>query len=187
MTTNAGRPSAESLPFVRRPIEHIGYVVEDLTEAAEQWSRTFGAGPFLLLEHIVFEELEHDGKPVVWDHSAAFGRWGDITVELQQIFTLEPQDALGPMLMHPADRPNHVAYLCDDPSDESDRLEQLGSPKLLHGKTGPVEVTFHDVPWLGHSIELHKDSEFIRGFFADIERAAQGWDGVDPLRAVTIG
>ena len=185
MTTNADTPASGRLPIFHRPIVHIGYVVKDIQEAAARWTRTFGAGPFLLLEHIAFDEIEHEGGPVVFDHSAAFGRWGDITVELQQIFTLEPAATLGAKLAHPSDRPNHVAYLVEDPGQESARLERLGASKLLRATTGPVEITFHDVPWLGHTIEIHKDSEFIRAFFADIAAAARGWDGADPLRVAT--
>ncbi len=72
-----------------------------------------------------------------------------------------------------------------DPAAESERLNALGMPEFLFARLGPVEVTFHD-SWkqLGHGIELHRETEFITGFFNSLRDAAQGWDGSDPLRAM---
>jgi len=166
----------------RLPIVHLGYVVEDIPKAVAMWTRSVGAGPFLMFEHVQCDIVEHEGGPGVFDHSAAFGQWGSIAVELQQIHKLDPLAMLAPRLMEPSNRLTHVAYVAPNPEQESARLERVGAPKFLHLTTGPVEVTYHDAPWLGHAIEIHRDSDFLRGFIADIAQAAVGWDGTNPLR-----
>jgi hypothetical protein len=54
-------------------IHHVGYVVENLPAAIEQWTRDFAAGPFQTLAHIEFDEVTYEGAPAVYDHSSAFG------------------------------------------------------------------------------------------------------------------
>lgn len=175
--------TSSSVPTIfDRPISHISYMVNDIPAAVGAWVSTFGAGPFYLLEHMEFDETEHNGAPVAWDHSAAFGQWGPIAVELQQIHSVEPPSLAQHISGH-GYAVNHVSYIVENPEEESARLEALGMPRFLYARFGPVEVTFHDVPWLSHAIEIHKDVEFINDFFGGMAKAAEGWDGTDPLRS----
>jgi len=178
-TTPATRPT-----ILGRPIVHISYEVPDIRAAVDMWVSTFGAGPFFLLERQVFDQVTHNDAPAVWDHSAAFGQWGPIGVELQHTFEIEPAETLRAQVVGRGMSPNHVAYLAKDPDGESARLAQLGFPQVLFAQRGPVELRFHYVPLLGHAIEIHKESDFILDFFAMIARAADSWDGTDPLRTV---
>jgi hypothetical protein len=184
MSETAG-PSTQHI--VGHPISHISYAVQDLTTAVDLWVAAFGAGPFFLLEHINFDRVDHEGAPAVWDHSAAFGQWGPIAVELQQIHDVQPSRTLGPKLYGRGMAPNHVAYITPNPEQESARLEQMGLPKFLFAKFGPIEITFHDVPMFGHAIEIHKECDFIKEFFTTVAKAADGWDGSEPLRAMPSG
>lgn len=178
---------------VGHPISHISYQVQDIPSAVDTWVEVFGAGPFFLLEHIAFERVEHfddlhpRGAPAVWDHSAAFGQWGPIAVELQQIHTIAPTRTLGPKIVGRGTAPNHVAYIAEDPEGESARLQGLGLPKFLFATFGPVEITFHDVPMFGHAIEVHRKCDFIVSFFETIADAADGWNGDEPLRSLPDG
>lgn len=167
--------------MLSRPVSHVSWVVADLPRAVAFWAQTFGAGPFHVLERISFDALEHRGGPAVLDHTAAFGQWGSIAVELQQVFDVQPP-ALAERIAGGAPRVNHVAYVSPDVEGDSARLEAAGMPCFMHAKLGPVEVTFHDAPALGHAIELHRESDHIHAFFGAIARAADGWDGRDPLR-----
>jgi hypothetical protein len=176
-TSPAGRPH-----ILGRQIVHVSYEVPDIPAAVDAWVSTFGAGPFFLLERQVFDQVTHNGAPAAWDHSAAFGQWGPIGVELQHTYEISPEDTLRPAIVGRGNAPNHVAYVSADPVGESTRLEQLGFPQVLFAQSGPVELRFHYVPLLGHAIEIHKESPFLLDFFAMIAKAAQGWDGTDPLR-----
>lgn len=45
---------------------------------------------------------------------------------------------------------------------------------------------WHDArPTLGHSVELLQRNDFLIGLYARIAQSAEGWDGSDPLRAMS--
>lgn len=165
-------------------ILHLGFSVKSIPETVDFFVKTFGAGPFFEIPHIEFDELEYESPtPVIWEHSAAFGAWDGVVVELQQMDRVEPAD-LEAKIAGPTNRLNHVAYLADNSEEESARLEKLGMPRYLRLKTGPIESIFHDAPMLGVSLEIHKDTEFIRGGHAMFKGAAVGWNGSDQLRPI---
>lgn len=166
-----------------RPINHICYAVDDVQRAVEFWVSVFGAGPFFRVEPAPFDRVEHRGRRAVWAPFVAFGQWGPIGVELLEVHDVEPDT----LARHFAAQGvvNHVAFLSPAPEADSARLEALGMPLLLSNRRGLVETTWHAAPGLGHAIEIHRDTEFIRSFFARIAAAADSWDGGDPLRSLS--
>lgn len=181
---SAARPVHREQTIFGRPISHIGYAVKSIPQTVDLWSRAFGAGPFYTVDDVVFDEVTHRDGPAVFEHSSAFGQWGDITVELWEVRKLEPKAAFGPRL-NPINQLNHVAYWVDDVEVETERLEQLGFPFVLGLTIERVDlsVRVHDAPLLGHVIELEKDSQGGRRFFAAIAAGADGWDGARALRS----
>jgi methylmalonyl-CoA/ethylmalonyl-CoA epimerase len=166
-----------------RIVHHLAYVVDDIEKAVQHWSFALGAGPFYVIERMVFDEMSHRGKPCVFDHSAAFGQWGPMVIELQQIFASGPQSLTDCLI--PARPPaiNHVAYLSPVPAQDSAELTAAGHELFLHAKFGPVEIWMHDTrAILGQSIEVHRQCAFLDDFFGQIAGAAKGWDGKNPLR-----
>jgi catechol 2,3-dioxygenase-like lactoylglutathione lyase family enzyme len=169
----------------QRPVSHVSYAVADLERAVAWWSSTLGAGPFFLVDHVAFDELTHHGEPCVWDHSAAFGQWGSMAIELQELHRCDPP-ALTELLV-PAAVPvfNHVAYLSPTPEADSAELAAAGHELFLHGRSGELEIRFHDTrAALGQAIEIHRQGPRIEFAFARIAEAARGWDGRDALRAM---
>ena len=167
--------------FQRLPINHIGYTVANLEQAIEGWTRTYGAGPFYVLSEMPFDELEFMGEPFEWNHVAAYGNCGPIGVELQTFEFPTPIPELEKRLGGPHHL-NHICYLSDDTTAESARLEALGYPMFLYGRMGDDRFYWHDVPHLGHSIELHATVPAITGFIQCADRMARSWDGSDPIR-----
>lgn len=166
-------------------IHHIGYVVDDLRSGAERFAATLGAGPFLGLEHIEFEEVTFEGEPAVYDHSSAFGQWGPIIVELTQVYDAQPA-GLRDSLVAPGAGIGHVAWLADSLEDEVERLRTLGLTPFHTGRTGPASVVwFHGGSLIGHPVEVLQHREELEGFYAMIHEASVGWDGSDPLRILT--
>ena len=169
--------------LLHHPICHVGYVVEDIEEAVASWVRLTGAGPFLLLDHLRFDSVEHRGRHATFEHSAAFGQYGPIAVELQQIHVSAPPSLTEAIVPGRPPVINHVAVISATPEEDSAALTAAGHPLFLHARAGEVEVRFHDTKAvLGQAIEIHRRSEFIEGFFADVAALARGWDGSDPLR-----
>lgn len=165
---------------VARPLHHIGYWVDDLEEAAWRAHRDLGIGPFALAAHISFASFEMAGREpgdaVVFDHSAAFAAWGPIVIELGQVHEIDP--GLAAAYGVRAGAVSHVSWLAPDLAAERDRLAASGCEFVNSAQTGPVSVE-----WLtggslfDHPIEVHLDTEFMRGMRGRLARRAEEWDG----------
>jgi hypothetical protein len=165
----------------QRPIQHLCYIVDDIPTAVDQWAQTFGAGPFFWLgQHIQFDETVFRGEACTFDHSSAIGQWGDVMVELSTLHDLAPAEF--EPLFAGSGGVAHISYIVDDAATESARLEAAGMPAFLHARQGPIAITFHECPSLGHAIEIHQHGAVIDGMFAVVRQAAQSWHGSDPLR-----
>ena len=66
-----------------KPVQ-LAYAVPDAKEAANIWSAQFGAGPFYLSEHIPVTDVLYRGKAATFDHTSAYGQWGDVMVRAAQ-------------------------------------------------------------------------------------------------------
>jgi len=172
-----------------RPIHHVCYIVDDIPKAVDQWVETTGAGPFFHLgEHIEFDEMLLEGEPCTFDHSSAIGKWGPIFLELIELHEVTPElesryytgGAGGSNIAH-------IAYLVDDPAAESDRLEAAGMSKFFYLRQGPVQISVHDAPLLGHAIEVLENTDEINGLFGLFAAGAEGWDGSEALRGMPEG
>lgn len=169
-----------SLPLP--PIGHLGYVVDDVAEGVDWAVRTLGAGPFFLIPHLSFDVCTFNGEPAEYDHSSAFGQWGEIMVELTVVHSAAPAE-LAEMAGGRAPRVGHIGMLVDDLEAESAALEAAGMPVFHTGSSGPVSARWHDGrAQLGHHVELLRRGPEIEGFYETIRRSSLGWDGSEPLR-----
>ena len=85
--------------FKLGPPKQIAYAVPNAFEAAKKWAEDFGAGPFFISEHIPVTDVLYRGTPATFDHTSAYGQWGDIMVELVQDHGTGPsvvRDLYGP-------------------------------------------------------------------------------------------
>ncbi len=167
---------------IDRPIHHIGYVVDDIPTAVEWAVSTLGAGPFFLIEHLRFDEVTYAGAPAAYDHSSAFGQWGDIKVELTVVHSAAPA-GLADAFAGPTPRVGHVAFLADDLEAETAELEAAGLPLFHTGRSGPVRAHWFDGrAVLGHHVEVLQRSDPLLGFYELMRASHAGWDGSEPLR-----
>ena len=161
----------------------IAYAVNDLDLAATEWRRHFGAGPFFISEHIALSEVRYRGAPGSFDHSSAYGQWGEVMVELVKDHTVGPSavaDVVGPG----GSGLHHLAYFVDDFASAQSALIGAGWPEVLWAVTpSGVAFAFHDASaTLGHMVEIYQGIPALTGFYAMVRDAAQGWDGSDPIR-----
>jgi len=160
-------------------IHHVGYVVEDIPRAVDWAVSALGAGPFFEIEHLEFDEVTYNGEPAAYDHSSAFGRWGEIELEFTQVHSAAPA-GLAAALGGPAPRVGHVAWLAGDLEAETARLDL---PLFHTGRAGPVRAHWFDArAMLGHHVEVLQRAPELLAFHERIRAAADGWDGRDPLR-----
>ena len=151
------------------PIHHIGYVVEDLAAGIERFETQFGAGPFLVMEHLEFDEVTYRGEPAAYDHSSGFGKWGSILVELTQVHDARP-DGLLTALSRPGI--GHVAWLADDLEAETRRLRAAGLTPFHAGRTGPASAVWFDGGALfGHNVEVLQRRDEILAFYERVRAA----------------
>lgn len=166
-----------------RRFHHIGYVVPDLADAVDRFARILRAGPFLSIGHVPLPDATWRGEPAVYDHSTAFGMWGDTLVEISQVHEAAP-GALGAFMG--AGEPAHVghaAWLVDDLDDETTKLQQLGLELVHTGSAGPVRAHWFDGGAVfGHPIEVLRRCPENLSLYSAVREAAVGWDGTEPLR-----
>ena len=169
-----------------RPIHHVGFNVPDLQAALDTWVTVYGAGPFYVNAHVAYDECTSGGTPVVWDHSAGFGQWGAVPVELQQTHDLRPAELARPFTAEGRSAVNHVGVTVDDPAAESARLESLGFGLCMHARLGEVEFFWHDATdAFGYCIEVITAGPGLDAFFDTIAGGARDWDGHEPVRSLS--
>lgn len=171
-----------SRPALFGPVMQLGFVVPDLERAMEHWSSTVGVGPFFVLSHVQFAEVTYRGKPTRADMSVGLAQWGEVQVELIQQFNDEPS-IYRDFPYRERGGLQHLGVMTDSVADDLARLRPLGVEAVQAGSTANgirfAYVSTDHYP--GAMIELIEHGP-IDDFFALVRRAAQGWDGRDPVR-----
>ena len=160
---------------LRGPVQ-IAYAVIDVVAAAEAWVAR-GAGPFFVRQHIAVANSRMHGVAKAFDHSSAYGQYGDVMVEL--LCEHHPDhDRVGP-----STGVHHMAYFVDDVAAAQSALVAYGWAEALYARAGTTPFAMHDARQdLGHLVEIYHDSDGLLGFYGMIRAAAHQWDGVDPIR-----
>jgi catechol 2,3-dioxygenase-like lactoylglutathione lyase family enzyme len=161
------------------PITQIAYLVEDLDEAIQFWTRHLSVGPFKLLPHIQFTESEYNSRLLEIDLSIALAWRNGIQVELMQqhsaaasVFTDFGVSQGGY---------HHVGIKSDDILADSDTLVSAGMHCVQRNvsSTGTETRFFVGGPGTG-VIELIRSPD--GGSLSDnLRQAAERWDGSNSL------
>jgi hypothetical protein len=163
-------------------IVQIAYGVADVRAAARSFAARVGAGPFFVRHHELPRSVEHRGEEAAFDHSTAYGQWGAVQVELVQVHHAAPASLAE--IVQRTSGIHHVATFVDSIDDEQRRLTELGWPAVLTAETASgLRYAFHDArEQLGHLLEVYEPSPGVVRLYDMVARAAQGWDGDDPVR-----
>jgi catechol 2,3-dioxygenase-like lactoylglutathione lyase family enzyme len=173
---------ASAVPGLGRPVQ-IAYAVPDAIEHARRWAAEFGAGPFYVRRHIPLASVTHRGRPATFDHTSAYGQWGDVMVELVQDHTVGPS-VVRDLYPDGASGLHHLAFFVPDVEATTHRLNELGHATAMEAVTANgVRFHFLDASAThGHMLELYERSDALATFYDRIAQAADGWDGTDPVR-----
>lgn len=160
---------------LRGPVQ-IAYAVDDVVAAAESCVAR-GAGPFFIRSHIEVTNSRVRGVNAPFDHSSAYGWWGDLMVEL----LCEHHDAterIGPSVgVH------HMAFFVDDVGAAQHLLGEQGWQEVLYAEAGQTAFAMHDATaQLGHLVEIYQPNDRLTGFYEMVRDSARDWDGSTPLR-----
>jgi hypothetical protein len=161
------------------PITQIAYLVDDLDEAIQFWTRHLRVGPFKIVGHIQFAESEYRGQRLEVDLSIALAWREGIQVELMKqhsaaasVFTDFAPAAGGY---------HHAGIRTDDIAADDATLVASGMQCIQRNvsSTGTETRFYVGGPGTG-VIELIQSNDG-GAFAAKLRRAAEDWDGVNPL------
>jgi len=169
------------------PIVQMCWVVDDMEAAALQWVKTMGAGPFFLLPHIQLDNLTYRGKPAQLDQSSAVGQWGTVQVELFQQHCSNPSGARE-MFAPGQTGLQHITWFVDDIDAETRRLNALGFDTVMTCRlpaVGGLRLAWYDTRKVfGAMVEVYEEGDLMRRFYKRVARAAEGWNGENPVRSL---
>jgi hypothetical protein len=167
------------------PIVQMCWAVESIEHAVPAWVESVGAGPFFLAAHIQFGNLTYRGRAATLDQSSAVGQWGGVQLELLEQHCQSPS---GVLEMRAAGQTGlqHVTWFSDDLDAETARMAGLGFQEVMTATLpvmGGMRIAWFDArALLGCMVEVYEESDLMRRFYRRVARAADGWDGSDPLR-----
>ena len=172
-----------------QPVRQIAYFVDDVRKAAEDHHRLFGSGPFFLIEDIR-QEVTYRGEKSVYHHSAAFGQWGEMQVELMQSLSSGP-NILHELYPEGSGRHglHHVALIVDDIEASVAEFNASGFPEAMRAFMPEMDMTVvlaDTVERYGHFVELYPAVPKILDFYDMVKAAAQDFDGKDLIRTFEI-
>jgi catechol 2,3-dioxygenase-like lactoylglutathione lyase family enzyme len=151
------------------PPVQLAYVVDDPHDAARQWEERFGAGPFVVREHIEVTDVVHRGSPSVFDHTSAYGWWGATMIELFCQHGDAPS-AVSERFTPGSGGLHHVACFVDDLDEALARVDAAGLELAMTARAGNTRFVFvDDVAARGHYWELYEGTDHLRAFYAHIE------------------
>ena len=164
-------------------IYQIAYLVENIEDAAHQWARLTGAGPFVLFDPFEFIEPRYKGRACEMNLGIALGFSGGLCIELIAQHDDQPsiysdwqrEKGLG---LH------HVAMLADDfPATLREQAAKGVDPLFTGGFGENTHLAYLDTRnSLGCYLEIVEHTDFVRGALAAMRLEHESWDGKNTLR-----
>ena len=164
-------------------IVQMAYVVEDMEEAIAFWIRDAHVGPWFLLESFTGADHVYRGAPSTADVRIAVSFAGHMNIEL-----IQPKDENPSVYRELIDRSgpgfHHIGVSSADVEAEIAEYEARGYELAFRaGVPSGGSVAYmdggRDKPGF---VELIPATEGMDEMFTRYWRAAQGWDGEDPIR-----
>lgn len=162
----------------------LGFVVEDLLEAAGRWARVFGVGPFHVLPRGEVA-CTYRGARSGLDMQVAVAQAGPVQIELIQQFCDRPSVyrdffAKGESGLH------QMCTVTPDYLGKKAHFQRMG-----YAITSEIDTTEHRVAFVdtfadfGFVTEVVERTPLFLEQLARIARTCEGWEGTDPVRLLT--
>lgn len=170
------------------PVCQNGYVVRDIEAAMRHWVEVMGVGPWFYIDRVQTDWFRHRGADSAVEMSIALANTGDLQIEL-----IQPRNDAPSMYREFLDAGHeglqHLAYWTRDYQGLYDKALGLGYRVGHEGQIGGEQGRFAyfdtTAPHPGAMIEISDISGNKGRFFEHIRKAAQDWDGADPIRAIS--
>jgi hypothetical protein len=171
-------------PLLAYPVLQYAFVVNNLDQGMQHWTRTMGAGPFFTVRDFVGKNLTYRGAPSSTRVNYAFGQCGPVQIQL--ISQEEPGASIYRDMYAPGEEGfHHVCALVpmQDWNSQLDRFTRAGYECASSLTTTVPAVYFDCRADLGYFVELYGSTEHTEGFFRLVREEHTNWDGVtDPVR-----
>lgn len=164
----------------------IAWVVPDLRAAIAHWSSQAGVGPFFYFDEVVYEAAVYRGVP--WKplrFHAAIAQAGEMQIEL--IEQLEEGPSMFRDLVPAGEsRLHHMSTYTQDFEADLAHYRASGAEVVFSGLMKGVPVCWVDTSsTLGFLTELISTDPVKEEIFARFRKAAEDWDGQDPITRLT--
>jgi len=163
-----------------------GYVVRDIEAAMTFWTQVLRVGPFFYIPKVKTDWFRYRGADSPVELSIALANSGDLQIEL-----IQQRNAAPSMYLHFLDRHGeglqHMSYWTTDYQALYDRALASGFVVGHEGQIGGPKGRFAYFESAGHAGTVVEISDVSGGkgrFFQHIRKAAESWDGRDPVRVV---
>ena len=165
-------------------VAQIAYVVADLDAAMAHFQRDCGAGPFFVIDHFLQPGQVFRGRPSTSDQRIGMAFAGQTWIELIQPLDDEPSVYAEAIARHGYGLHHHGIPFADCEAALADYAargwrEVFRSPVPTGGEVIFIEGGDAAAPAF---LELLPVTPGMDAHFTGFWRAAQGWDGADPIR-----
>lgn len=169
------------------PIRQLGYLVEDVTAAANTWMESQGVGPWTIIRNVPLNCIYKGeaSQPLV---HIGLSFLGDMQIELIQ----QVNDAPSPYLRYIQQGQyglHHTAHLCEDIELSLTLAGDQGHQILcdIRMPDGGRYVYTH-VPALGEHVftEFLSATDRMKQMFQQGQAAAEAWDGTQKMHVIEM-
>ncbi len=165
-----------------RTVFQNAWVVDDVEASCLRWVQEMGVGPFFVTEYTdQFQDMSYRGEPAQLSMIVALAQAGPVQIELIQptVDRCAYRDSVAPGTVGF----HHMCVWTHDIDADTQYFADLGYATANRGAAGDIQFAYYDTrPLMGCMLEVVTKSDSIVERFAEIARAAEGWDGKDPLR-----
>jgi len=166
-------------------IDQLGYVVDDVVAAMEHWTTRLGVGPFYYLPGPPLADLVYRGEPTPARIAVALAFSGPVQIELIEPLDDEPTPYRDFRAVHGTGL-HHLGRFVEDFDDAVAAYGRQGLEPLFGGRglTARQRFAYFDTETHGGTCSEVIEVAELGAFFDVIRRAAEDWDGSDPVRTV---
>lgn len=167
-----------------RQVDQVGYLVDDLDAAVDQWIGHFGIGPWLIFRNVRLDGA-YRGQPTMVTMDVALGYRGATQIELIKITNDAPspyRDSAGVALIGI----HHIASIVDDLDGAAAEAIASGLTQVFSAANAASRVAYFQPPGMPGLLYEYIEGEGMRTMVAAGIAAARDWDGTNPTTIIDM-
>lgn len=165
----------------------LGFVVDDLLDAAQRWVEAFGVGPFHIMPR-VRSECRYRGVEAAVDMDIGVAQAGPVQIELIQDYTDGPSVFRDLRNLYDFNKTgfHQICTVTRDYDDKKAHYGNLGYELACEFTSPGQRVAFFDtIEDFGFFTEVAEEKASFHTNLSKISQTCAEWDGSDPIRILT--